>query len=264
MNCNDFLFLWRGKRLASLADHQIHLLNAIDIRRRDNGRALLLLHGFSSSPAVYRELIPALTSYDALCCPKLPGHADSLSSFAKTHATDWIDVANNACAELLESYEEVDVMGLSLGGVLACQLAHRFRLHRLYLLAPALDLRLPIGPVLNCILFLHKLGFKVVRNRAGNLCSAQFPELAYRQLPVSAIIEVLQYIKDYEWSAPDCPVDLFLGHHDDVVDSMKVAARFSKISNTCIHWLPESAHLICLDNNRQQIIDCVIKNNQKN
>ncbi|AHE68316.1 alpha/beta hydrolase [Legionella oakridgensis] len=262
MNFDDFRYMWRGKTQQALSNQQAALLAPIDHQNGKKERALLLLHGFSSSPAVFRELLPTLFNlYDTVVCPALPGHADSIETFAKTQASEWLTAAEQSCEELLRNYQMVDVMGLSLGGLLACHLANRFPLHHLYLLAPALALRFKITIALAVARLLHGLGFRRLRNRAGNLYTSRASELAYRQLPISTIIEILSLIQNYQFVPPTCPVDLFLGRYDEVVQSTLVADYFANLPNVHIHWLNHSAHVLPLDGDIDTII-AHLKGNQ--
>ena len=260
MNLDDFRYMWRGKVLHTLDNQHANLLNPIDIRGPGDDRALLLLHGFSSSPAVYRHLLPALPTYDAILCPTLPGHGESIAAFTTVKASDWLSTAELACNTLVNHYQNVDVMGLSLGGLLACHLSQRFDLHHLYLLAPALALRLNLTTALTSARVLRWLGFHYLRNRAGNLCSHLYSELAYRQLPLAAIIEILTLVNQFKFVPPRCPTDLFLGCFDEVVDSTLVEKHFMNLTNCTIHWLPKSAHVLPLDSDADTIISCLHHN----
>lgn len=257
MNIHDFCFTWQGRQLACLSEQEQSLLNPLAIFNGRHERALLLLHGFSSSPAVFRAMLPQLPAYDAIVCPVLPGHADSIESFAKVKASAWVLAAEQACERLVKDYRLVDVMGLSLGGLLACHLSSRFALNHLYLLAPALDLRLNVPLTLKASQCLRFLGMRYLRNRAGNLHTAQFSELTYRQLPLNAIIEILTLVQQFQFQPPTCPTDVFVGRFDAVVDSPAIAARFAKKSHATVHWLEHSAHILPLDGDIKTIVDSV-------
>ncbi|MDP3562476.1 MAG: alpha/beta fold hydrolase [Legionellaceae bacterium] len=260
MNINDFNFMWRGKVVRPLDQNEISLLSPIDINRKESGRALLLLHGFASSPAIYRELLPTFTMYDAIVCPVLAGHADSIDAFAKSTANDWLETVIHAGQLLAKRYETVDVMGLSLGGLLACKLSEYMTINHLYLLAPALVLCGPTRVLLTCAQVLRKLGLKRITNHAGNFHIKGHAELTYRQLPLKAIIEILTYVSTNQFKLPRCPTDLFLGRYDEVVDSSAVARLFANDLNTKIHWLNNSAHILPLDGDIEAIVDCVKRN----
>ena len=257
MNNNDFRYMWRGKQLSGLTTAETPLLKSVDQRGTGNERALLLLHGFSSSPAVYRCIIPQIKHYDAIVCPALQGHAESIEAFSLSKARDWQTTANKTCDALLNEYKKVDVLGLSLGGLLACELSQRFTLNHLFLLAPALKLQMHVRFMLKLAQVLKCLGFYQLRNNAGNLLTNKQAEIAYRKLPISTIIEMLNLSQSYQWVAPTCPVDLFLGAHDEVVASKEVEQLFAPLPNATIHWLKNSAHILPLDNDFKEIIQCI-------
>ncbi|MFI4919859.1 MAG: alpha/beta hydrolase [Legionellales bacterium] len=257
MNNDDFRYMRRGKPLAGLSKQDLPLLQPID--RRDGGteRALLVLHGFASSPAVYRHLIPKLKHYNAIVCPVLPGHAQSIEAFSHAKAADWLAMATQICGELCKEYQKVDVLGLSLGGLLACKLSQLFPVNHLYLLAPALKLKMRTNSIMKLAQVLQCLGFHHLRNAAGNLITDEHAEITYRKLPIATIIEMLRLAQQYQWVPPTCPVDLFLGAHDEVVASDEVAKLFASLPLVTTHWLQNSAHILPLDRDLDEIVACI-------
>lgn len=261
MNIDAFRHIRRGIPISTLAPREQSLLAPVNLRNGKTERALLLLHGFSSSPAVFRLLFPQLIPcYDAIVCPVLPGHAQDLAIFAEAKAQDWLNQATESCGQLSREFRRVDVLGLSLGGLLACHLSHQFPLAHLYLLAPALDLQLKLNKTLNLAKIMVSLGFSQIRSAAGNLYTDKTSEIAYRTLPISVIIEMLSFVKQFQFVPPACPTDLFLGCYDEVVDCARVALRFAEKTNVSLHWLENSAHILPLDGDYEQIIACIKQN----
>ncbi|WP_419419656.1 alpha/beta hydrolase [Legionella sp. D16C41] len=282
MQHEDFRCIYMGKQLYTISLKDTDIVAPIKLTNGKAQNALLLLHGFSSTPGVYRFLLPSIREYyDSLIVPALPGHADSIKSFSQLRAQELFDFAEQTCKLLIENYEHVDVLGLSLGGLLACYLSSKYNLRHLYLLAPALDLTLNIKSTMRLIQFLKILGFDSIRSAAGNmyLSSKQQQiyqqmvlkegfnleefrggEIAYRQIPLTTSFEVLRFIQQFQFIAPTCPTDLFLGAHDMVVDSQQVANRFKTCSEVNIHWLANSSHVLPLDNDLQDIIQCIQAN----
>ncbi|MFC7782452.1 alpha/beta hydrolase [Legionella taurinensis] len=260
MNLNDFRCMRRGVQVSTLRRRDADLLRPFKREGKEKNHALLLLHGFSSSPAVFRNLLGAFAGYDAVVAPVLPGHSENLNAFAEVKASDWLASVEDVCATLVAEFQQVDIMGLSLGGLLACHLSSRFPLNHLYLLAPALDLQLALPGSLKLARILYQLGFRQLRSAAGNLFTTDHCEIAYRQLPLTTIIEILTLVKQFEFKPPTCPTDVFLGCYDEVVASRRVAARFAGCDNVTIHWLAKSAHVLPLDGDIAEIIQCVNQN----
>jgi len=257
INRDDFHYMWRGKPTRSLPESEVSRLKPVHIYGKQHGRALLLLHGFSSSPAMYRAMIPALDNYDALACPALPGHAENLAAFTSVNADEWITAAETACEALIKRYETVDVVGLSLGGLLAYHLANKYRINHLYLLAPAFKLTFNLKGATVLARLLHACGLKHITNRAGNLYTKTYDELTYRKLPVRTIIELFGLIQQHRLTSLSCSIDLFLGRHDDVVDSAYIAKQFESHPNCTTHWLENSAHALPLDGDFKEIVACI-------
>jgi len=263
INERDFCYLSQGIKKGPLKNNEVDILNSTHISNQNNrnGNALLLIHGFASSPAVYRYMLPYLTGYDAILCPALPGHASNLSEFSKAKATDWVNAVESAYDKLLPAYEKIDVLGLSLGGLLACQLAKTRQIHHLFLLAPALSLQMNIKHVLFYAKVLQFLGINRIPNLGGNIRSKKHAELTYRKLTIATIVELMNMIKTFIYTPPNCPVDVFLGQYDAVVDVKQVARTLEQYPATTLHWLKHSAHVLPLDADMNIIVNHI--NNQK-
>lgn len=263
MKRDDFRHMRRGKQIAALKDNDLKFLKPVHYIGKEKNHALLMLHGFSSSPAVFRYMLPHLLHYDAIVAPVLPGHVDSITAFSRVKALDWLIAAENICDPLFRDYQRVDLLGFSLGGLLACYLSERFQFNRLYLFAPALALRLPLKAALKTAAIFQRLGFSQLRNAAGNLLHPEHSEIAYRRLPLTTIREILYFIDEFHWQPPQYPIELFLGCHDLIVNSHKISAFFARLPNAEIHWLKNSAHVLPMDNDFEQIIHYMNERSQQ-
>lgn len=261
MNLQDFYCMRQGKVVAMVTPQESQWMRSFQHKTSQNNHAVLLLHGFSSSPAVYRLFYHQLTAwYDGVFAPIIPGHGESIAAFEAARAQEWTEYVSHYYQELCQNYEAVDVIGLSMGGLLALHLSQHFSIHHLYLLAPALDLHLSLPKTLILAKVLHRLGFRYLRAKAGNLYTERYCEIAYRQLPLTTVIEMLNWIHSFEWQLPACPTDVFLGTYDSVVNSALVAARFNKQAHIKLHWLANSAHVLPLDGDVDIILQCIKDN----
>lgn len=247
----------RGKYINLLSSEQAQFFPGYEFYSQSKKKtALLLLHGFSSSPAVYRNFFAHLKQYDAIVAPRLPGHATTLDDFATTDASSWLTCAETWLNKLTAIYERVDVLGLSLGGVLACHLSQHFNLNHLFLLAPALDLHFS-PKLLRVIPILQKLGFSHIRAKAGDLHEEAHCEIAYRLLPLPVIHQILNFINHFSFELPQCATDLFLGKYDSVVNVSLVEQRFAGAAHVKCHWLNHSAHVLPLDGDSSYILQTI-------
>jgi pimeloyl-ACP methyl ester carboxylesterase len=86
------------------------------------GEPLLLVHGFGGAAWNWAEMAPLLAGR-RLLLPDLPGHGASAPLPAAATLTGFADVLAGLCDE--EGIGQVDVVGHSLGGVVALRLAER-------------------------------------------------------------------------------------------------------------------------------------------
>lgn len=89
-----------------------------------NSPGVLLLHGFPGAPADLRPIADYLWRQGhAVSAPRIAGHGTSPEDLARRSADDWLESARAALSALLEQTERVVVVGQSLGGVYALELA---------------------------------------------------------------------------------------------------------------------------------------------
>jgi len=83
-----------------------------------------LLHGFTGTPYELRHLGLCLNKAGyTVSAPVLPGHNSSPEALQTTNPDEWISAAARALDELRQGCDRVVVGGLSLGALLALQLA---------------------------------------------------------------------------------------------------------------------------------------------
>lgn len=102
--------------LAGLGPHGIY-----EPRGR-NG--VVLIHGITGAPVEMRYLARSLGRHGfTVACPQLAGHCESLRALKATSWHDWYASVEQAFEFLAESCDQVFVSGLSMGALLALQLA---------------------------------------------------------------------------------------------------------------------------------------------
>jgi carboxylesterase len=87
-------------------------------------RAVLLIHGGGDTPQTLSYLADVLRARGyTVRAPLLPGHGRTLRDFANVTADAWLDAVRSEYHALRARYPWVGVIGLSMGGALAVQLA---------------------------------------------------------------------------------------------------------------------------------------------
>lgn len=108
----------------------------------NNGKAVLIVHGYTGYPGEYYGLAHALHQEGyTVHLPRLPGHGTNRSDFLNTGWRDWLNHIQNAYLDLQAAHESVAIAGLSMGGVIALILGARFNPDKLVLMAPAIVLQ---------------------------------------------------------------------------------------------------------------------------
>ena len=256
---DDFSWIYQGKHLRSPTIDESYLLNTYENQASSQKRsALLLLHGFASSPGVFRHFFPHLSHYDLVYAPILKGHGQSIEAFSQVSRHEWVKQVSEILDELCQSYQHVDVLGLSMGGLLAAYHIHDFPIHHLYLLAPAFELQRSTTLLLNTVFIIHNLGFRSIANWGGKIANAHEAELSYRQLPLTTIIEILKLIKEYQHRVWSTPTTVFLGQQDTVVHSQKIAELLAPNPSLELNILEQTNHVLPIDYDYQQILSQIL------
>ena len=109
---------------------------------------VLLIHGFTGTPAQMRPLGDVLKGEGyAVRGILLPGHGTNLKDMERSNWPEWLGAAEDALEELLAKYGKVDVIGFSMGGLIALNLAARFPVHRVATVSAPIRLQTLIAPL---------------------------------------------------------------------------------------------------------------------
>lgn len=105
----------------------------------DAETAVLCLHGYTGRPGDFRYLADRLASAGiAVSVPRLPGAGTDLEDLSTTSRRDWKRRAYDSWLDLRSRYSHISIIGYSMGGLLAMDLAVKVDTEKLILLAPAL------------------------------------------------------------------------------------------------------------------------------
>ncbi|HBE04422.1 MAG: hypothetical protein A2096_06940 [Spirochaetes bacterium GWF1_41_5] len=97
----------------------------------DNNKAVLFIHGIPGTPAELREMAEYFKEAGYNCCgPLLPGFGIDERHLNKSRFSDWYGFLRKTYLELYHKYNEVNIIGLSMGGALTLALAEEFSFSR--------------------------------------------------------------------------------------------------------------------------------------
>lgn len=228
--------------------------------------AALLLHGLTGSTF---ELYPLAARLHAaglrVLAPVMAGHGGAPGALRGVPWSEWVAKAARDLARL-RGARRTFVVGASMGGLVACALAHDHpaAIDGLALLAPALELSLPgrlaallgrVGPLRGWIV--AKGGFDStdaeMRRRNRGLTA----------VPVGAVAQLAALSRHVERLLPrvSAPALVLMGARDHTV-TVRGARRLAQALGSGpapVRILPRSAHLLAIDLERDRCADEVLR-----
>lgn len=100
-------------------------MQSISIKKGEE-KAILMIHGFGDSPAIFSNLIQDMqTTYSSdIYAPLLPFNGRNLQELSKSNNEDLLRYIDTNIHSLTNEYKEVTVVGMSYGGALLAKLAY--------------------------------------------------------------------------------------------------------------------------------------------
>ena len=238
--------------------------------------AVLLLHGFTSSPMEFMPLSKELNKKGVdYYAPLIPGfgqiHPEMLTMLRKE---DWFRQVLFDYDMLSNRFDKISVVGHSMGGLLACLLAQHRKVHHLILSAPALfpqGSQMSWGRLLRFKWLMHFIAWlipmfpKPLRGDRGAPVDTLDTDssLSYFQYvvtPVSCLFAMLEAQEQVDVSKLQYDtLTLLYGKHDITVDNHAIEQSFRKAGltfNTCC--FERSAHNIFVDYERETVCTTVV------
>lgn len=224
-----------------------------------SGVGVLLLHGFTGSPASMRPWAEHLmTRGYSVELPTLPGHATSWQDLNRTTWHQWYAAAQISLLKLAKESNQVFVGGLSMGGALALRLAqHQPTVSGLMLVNPALQAKnklLKLAPVLGKVI-------PSVPAVGNDISIPNVSEHSYDRTPVVAAASMLELWTDVKKGLPlvTAPTQVFTSLNDHIVPVSSSELILNSISTSPYHreqiLLEKSFHVATLDHEAAVIFD---------
>ena len=182
---------------------------------------ILMIHGFTSSPYVFRMLAKHLSKKYGVevRVPLLPGHGTIYTKLDDMTVKDWLEAAEKEFLELTKRFSKVHVMGMSMGGTLCAHLATRFPdlIETMTLFSPAMYVADFWSSLV--IPFLHLLPEKKLRTilfkKKQDLNTDQYSYQTYSTKSIVVFQSLCQYVRK-EFHC-DVPTRIFVSQKDDVI-----------------------------------------------
>jgi carboxylesterase len=218
---------------------------------------VLLIHGFTGAPPEMRLIGDYLNQQGlTVSAPLLPGHGTFVSDMNQYTWRSWVDHAAKSLAELRLSCKEIFIGGLSMGSLIALQLAHeRDFLKGIILYSPAIRLAsrlIYFSPIAKYFMS----SMKKERGYYVDPASEQY-SWSYDEHPVRAGHELLVLIRQVEkiLLKVTCPALLIQSAKDPVIQANSGRIIFNSIGSKDkeIMMLNNSGHRVTIDADWKQV-----------
>ncbi|WP_407313072.1 alpha/beta hydrolase [Desulfosporosinus sp. SB140] len=212
----------------------------------------LIIHGFGGGLHEVKPLAEYLTGlgYDVVC-PILKGHSATREDMRKATYKDWIDSAEHEFLKLKEKGGEIVLIGFSMGGLIAFNLACKH------------DIKAIV--TINTPIFYWNIN-RVLLNLLDDLKSKRYNHIKrYLQAKNnSPFLAMLQFLLLLHQTKPKlekiyCPILTIQAEDDDTVKRKSVDYIHKHVSSDRknIRYIDNGGHLILLSSMAGRVLLCV-------
>jgi carboxylesterase len=230
---------------------------------RPNGPAVLLIHGAGDTPQTLRYLGEYLHARGFhVVAPLLPGHGRSVRDFMRVRADDLTNAARAAYIALRDGREWTGVVGLSMGGALAVQLAAEFpELPALGLAAPYLEMPTRIQRAAR-IAWLWGPLVPIVESAEGESVFDPMERdrnLAYGIFTAAALRALYETVRRAAAASPhvQAPTLVVQSREDNRISFAAAERSFARLGakEKRLEWLSGASHVITVDYGREHVFE---------
>jgi carboxylesterase len=230
--------------------------------------ACLLIHGFTGTPKEMRWMGEYLHRQGYTCLGvRLAGHATQPEAMIRSRWTDWVASVEDAYHLLCAVTNDIFLIGLSMGGVLALLTASYLDVRGI--VAMSTPSRLPADyPIWLMSLVSLVMPFRVKSNEppgSGWFDQAAYQDhIAYDRNPVRSAAELKKLILAMQVALPKVRVPVLLMHSQDetyvLPDNMEyIYERLVNASDKTKLYITGSGHVLPRDASREQVFQSALK-----
>jgi carboxylesterase len=228
------------------------------VSHKGSACGVLVLHGFTGNCQSMRPITDMLieNSY-SVEMPLLPGHGTVIEDMLDKTYEDFYLVAKEALLDLRKNATEIFVLGLSMGGTLACNLCVDFKdINGLILINPLLE---PApNELTEGLTALLDQGTEIITAVGSDIKKEGEKEFSYNGTPLKPLLSLFEGVGNLEPKLGEIKAKtlLFSSREDHVVPSSSGDLIAEKLKDNLKRiWLENSYHVATLDNDQNIILD---------
>ncbi|MFJ7738243.1 alpha/beta hydrolase [Lysinibacillus sp. NPDC097287] len=218
-------------------------------------RAVLLLHGFTGSSADVRMLGRFLEKkgYTTLA-PHYKGHGVEPEELITTSPADWWMDVQNAYEQLKDAgYQEIAVAGLSLGGVMALNVAANYPVKGIITMCSPMTMR--TTDIMFEGVLKYAQDYKQFEGKEQSQIEEEVALIAKKGMP--SLQQLREFIAQTrkEIDMIYAPILVVQSTNDEVIDTDSANIIYNEIESLekYIKWYENSRHVITLDKEKDQL-----------
>ena len=220
----------------------------------------LLLHGFTSHLDSVTAVVPLLEQMGLpYRLPILRGHNQTYQALEGVSWPDWYADADQALDELKQEATEVIIIALSMGGLIALDLAAKRPddIKAIALMAPAMRSADPLAPAARVIAHFAKY-WPVDAKRAFSDQERAARCQNYPKAPTKTIVSFLDYGKyiENQLSKVTVPILILHSRRDRVIHPKSAEIIYAKVNSNQkeLHWFEQTGHEMLLDTEIEAVL----------
>ncbi len=251
-------------RISDLVDHRSNFVPPVmspPERTTQRRLGVLVLHGFTSHPDTAGHLVSRLKALGLpYAVPVLRGHGTRYEDLCGVTAAQWYIDAEHALVELAEQVDKVVVVGYSMGGLLALELAmrHPFQIAGVVTLAAALKYRDPLARFAGS--FASAVKYWDSPESFANPEKAPVTK-SYKKFPLETFASLYEYSQKITARLEEVhvPIRILQSKKDNVILPVSANIIMEKVSSPRreIIWYKESGHSLLLDVEAEKVVNDV-------
>lgn len=218
-------------------------------------RAVLMLHGFTGNSADVRMMGRFLQEKGYTChAPIYKGHGVPPEELVHTGPNDWWEDVTNAYEFLKnEGYEEIAVVGLSIGGVFSLKLGYTVPVKGLVPMCAPMYIK--SEEIMYKGVLAYAREYKKLEGKSADQINAEMKE--FEMTPMKTLKAIQELIAEVRENVDMVYAPLFVvqARHDHMInpDSANIIYNQAESIQKDLKWYEESGHVITFDKEREQL-----------
>ncbi|MDV4152083.1 alpha/beta hydrolase [Clostridium sp. AL.422] len=230
----------------------------------NNSRTVVVfIHGILEGPNQFNDFIEIIDNKISVVNLLLPGHGGSGKDFRNSNMTEWKSYIYNIIVDLEMSYENIFIVGHSMGALLAVDASLNYpkKIKGLFLLAIPICIHLQLTGVINSI----KVAFNLVRkNDLIALAAKKVYSITTKNI-LTFLTWIPRYIELFKEanntknriSKIDILLIIYQSNEDEFV-SNRTLNYINNNDNIELHILKKSKHFYYCDEERKIILNSFV------